>query len=123
MDPLAVDLLKPDDEHGAVRFGEDRRTDLDDVVGSNGEEEAIERGVMELAQGDAVADDRVALGVALGRDVGCVQELQVAQPAERTALGVRQREAVIPSWRAEVSAAAGSARAADPCPSDQARPR
>jgi hypothetical protein len=44
---------------------------------------------MELAQGDTVADHRLALGVAVGRDLGRVQELQVAQPAEGAALGVR----------------------------------
>ena len=63
--------------------------DLDHVVGPDGEEEAIERGVMELAQRDAVADQRLALGVAVRRDVHRVQELQMAQPAEGAALGVR----------------------------------
>ena len=43
---------------------------------------------MELAQRDAVADHRLALGVAIGRDVGRIEELQMAQPAERAALGV-----------------------------------
>ena len=42
---------------------------------------------MELAQRDAVADDGLALGVALARDVGRVGELLVAQPAEGAALG------------------------------------
>jgi hypothetical protein len=37
---------------------------------------------VELAQGNAVADNRLALGVAVGRDVGRVQELLVAQPAD-----------------------------------------
>ncbi len=88
VDRLAVDLLEAHDEHRAVRFGEDGRADLDDVVGSDGEEEPIERGVVELAQGDAVADHRLALGVAVWRDVRRVQELLVAQPAEGAALGV-----------------------------------
>ena len=86
---LAVDLLQPNDEHRTIRFGEDGRANLDDVVRPDGEEEAIECGVVELAQGDAVADHRLALGVAIGRDVGRVQQLLVAQPAEGAALGVR----------------------------------
>ena len=49
----------------------------------------IECRVMELAQRDAVADHRLALGVATGRDVGSVQQLLVAQPAGGAALGVR----------------------------------
>ena len=76
-------------EHRAVRLAEDRRADLDDVVRSDGEEEPIERGVMELAQRDAVADDRLTLGVAVGRDVRRVEKLLVAQPAQGAALGVR----------------------------------
>src|SRR3990172_10096787 len=75
VDLLTVDLLEAHDEHRAVRLGEDGWADLDDVVGPDGEEEAIEGGVMELAQGDAVADQRLALGVAVGRDVGRAQEL------------------------------------------------
>ncbi len=88
MDLLPVDLLQSDHEHGAIRFQEDGRPHLDDVVGPNGEEEPIERGVMQLAQRDAVADDRLALGVAVERDVRCVQELLVAESAERAALGI-----------------------------------
>ncbi len=65
MDLLTVDLLEPHDEHGTVRFAEEGRADLDDVVGPDGEEEPIERGMVELAQRDAVADHRLALGIAV----------------------------------------------------------
>ena len=44
---------------------------------------------MELAQGHAVADHRLALGVAVGRDVRGIEELQVVEPAEGAALGIR----------------------------------
>ena len=89
MDLLAVDLLEPHDEHRTVRFLEDGRPHLDDVVGPDGEKEPIERGVMQLAQRDAVADDRLALGVAVGRDVRCVQEFPMPESTERASLGVR----------------------------------
>jgi hypothetical protein len=49
MDRLTVNLLEPHDEHRAVRFAQDGCANLDDVVGPDGEEEPIERGVMELA--------------------------------------------------------------------------
>ena len=59
----------------------------DDVVGADGEEEQIERGMVELAQRDAVADDRLALGVAVWR-AGCAasrsswwRSRQSAQPS------------------------------------------
>jgi hypothetical protein len=87
----AAGQVDPHDQHRAVRLAEDRRADLDDAVGANGEEEPVELSVMELAKRDAVADDRLALGVALGRDVRRVQELQAAQPAEGASLGVRPR--------------------------------
>jgi hypothetical protein len=57
MDHLAVDLLQSHDEHRAVRLPQDGRPHLDDVVGPDGEEAAIERGVMELAQCDTIADE------------------------------------------------------------------
>jgi hypothetical protein len=44
---------------------------------------------MELAQRHTVADHGLAVGVAVGRDVGRVQELPVTQPAQGAALGVR----------------------------------
>ena len=99
VDLLAVDLLEAHDEHRAVRFGEDGRADLDDIVGSDGEEEPIERGVMEFAQRDAVADHRLTLGVAVGGDVRRVQELLVAQPAEGAAFGVGERGISTPVLR------------------------
>ena len=94
MDHLPVNLLQPHDEHRAVRFPQDRRPHLDDVVGPNGEEEPIERGVMQLAEGDAVADDRLALGVAVGRDVRRVQKLLMPESAERATVGVRSNHSL-----------------------------
>ena len=85
MDLLAVELLQAHDEHRAVRFQEHGRPDPDEVVGLDGKEEAIECGVMQLAEHDAVADERLTLGLAVGRDVGRVQELLMTQPAERAA--------------------------------------
>jgi hypothetical protein len=89
MDLLTVDLLEAHHEHRAVRFPQDGRAHLDDVVGPNGEEEPIERGVMQLAQGDAVADDRLALDIAVGRDVRRVQEFLVSESAQRASFRVR----------------------------------
>ena len=86
---MPVDLLQPHDEHRAVRFLEDGRPHFDDVVGPNGEEEPIERRVMQLVERDAVADDRLAFGVAIGRDVCRVQKLLMPESTERSALGVR----------------------------------
>jgi hypothetical protein len=83
--------VDPHDEHRAVRLSEDGRADLDDVVGADGEEEAIERGVVELAQRDAVADDRLALGVAVGRDVRRVQTPETFSGERRSCGAARRR--------------------------------
>jgi hypothetical protein len=99
VDLLAVDLLEAHDQHRTVRFAEDGGAYLDDVVGPDRKEEAIERGVMKLAERDAVADDGLALGVAVGRDVGRVQELLMAQPAEGASLGAGKPEIRAPVLR------------------------
>jgi hypothetical protein len=53
-DPLLVDLLEADDEHRPVMLFEDRPPDLNDIVRADREEESIERGVVELAERDAL---------------------------------------------------------------------
>ena len=82
MDLRAVDLLQTDDQHWAVVFLEDRWPNLDDVVRSHGKEEAIEGSVVELAQREAVADDRLALGIAVGGDVRGVEQFEVPKATE-----------------------------------------
>ena len=66
-------LLQAHDKHRAVVLGEDRRLDLDHVVRTDREEEAVERGVVQLAERHAVAHYRLALGVAVRRDVGRIE--------------------------------------------------
>ena len=66
-------LLQAHDEHWAVVLGEDRRLDLDYVVRTDGEEEAVERGVVQLAQRHAVAYYWLAFRVAVWRDVGSIE--------------------------------------------------
>jgi hypothetical protein len=51
MNPLTVNLLQANNEHWAVRLIEDRGSDFDNIVRTDGEEESVEGGVMELAQG------------------------------------------------------------------------
>lgn len=79
VDQLTVNLLQAHDEHRAISFRKDRWPDLDPVIRSNGEEEAVERGVMQLAQRDTIAHNRFAFEVAVGRDMGGVEELLMPQ--------------------------------------------
>ena len=76
---LGVEALEAVAEHGAVFFDEDVQADLDDVVGGNTQEVAVEGGVVEFAEGQTVFDRGDPLGIAIGEDVGGVEELGVAQ--------------------------------------------
>ena len=69
-------LLQANDKHRAVVLGENRRLDLDQLVRTDGEEEAVERGVVQLAQRHAVAYYWLAFRVAVWRDVGGVEQLR-----------------------------------------------
>ena len=87
-----MDLLQAHDKHRAVVLGEDRRLDLDHVVGPDREEEAVERGVVQLAQRDTVAYYRLAFRVAVWRDVGRVEQLLMPQAAECASVLVRAQD-------------------------------
>jgi hypothetical protein len=88
VDLLAMDLLETDDEHRSIGFREDGRTDFDHVIRSNGEEETIERGVMQLAEGDAITHDWLAPEIAVRRDMRSVEKLLVPQSAKSAPLSI-----------------------------------
>src|SRR5690606_39015991 len=79
---LSVKRLNPVDECRAVYFFEDIGPDLERVVGTDTDEVPIERLVVERAECEAVAHHRLAVGARIRNDVGGVQELFVAEPAE-----------------------------------------
>jgi len=66
-------LLQAHDKHRSVVLGEDRRLDLDHIVWTDREEEAVERGVVQLAQRHTVTYYRLAFRVAVRRDVGRIE--------------------------------------------------
>lgn len=45
-----VDLLQPNDQHRSVRLGQDCWPDFDSIVGTHRKEEAVESGMVELAE-------------------------------------------------------------------------
>ena len=85
---LPVNLLKANNEHRAVRLSKNRLSDLDHVVRSNCEEEAVEGRMVELAECQAITDNRIALEVAIWRDMGGVEELVMPELAESTTIVV-----------------------------------
>lgn len=86
-----VHLLKAMEEHGTVLFPEDIRVNLDDVVGTNGEEVAIIGSVVQLAECQAVGDGRFA-ALSVRNDVRRVYQIDVAQIAQRTMFPVRLQD-------------------------------
>ena len=77
-----MNLLQPDQQHRSIDLSQDRWADLDHVVGANGEVQSIKSRVMQLAEGDSVAHDRLTFGIAIGSDVGGIQEFNVSEVAE-----------------------------------------
>ena len=75
-------------QHGSVGLFQEIAPDFDDIVRSDRQEVLVEGGVMELAEGYAVAGHGLAFGVAVRNDVRCVEQHAVLQPAERALLAI-----------------------------------
>jgi len=61
---------------------QDVRPNLDDVVGPDTQEESVKSGMVESAQGKSIPNLRLAARIYVRNDMGCVQQLFVAKPAE-----------------------------------------
>ena len=75
-------------KHGAVLFFENVFADADEVIGRYPDEVAVEGGVVQLAEGDAVCDYRLSFGGVVGDDVGGIEKFTVSQLAEGALGGV-----------------------------------
>jgi len=93
MDRLAVETLQAVAEHRAVRLVPDLLADVDDQVGADTQDVGVEGAVMEPAEGQAVRQDGLAPRVPVRKDVRGVEELRVAQAADRAPLLVRAQDA------------------------------
>jgi len=89
LDRLVVRLFQADKEHRPVRLLEDRLPDFDRVVRPNGKEEAVEGGVMQPAQRQPVAHDRVTFVLRVLDDVGGIEQLLVVEAADGALLAGR----------------------------------
>jgi hypothetical protein len=68
-----VKSLQPVLQHGTVSFLQDVQTDFHPEVGSYSEDVLVERGVVELAKGQAISNDRFSLGMPIRQYVRGVQ--------------------------------------------------
>ena len=89
MDQLAGDLLQAVTQHRAVDLFQNVAPDLDDTVRPYAKNVRVERGMVELAEGESVRNDRLAARVPIGEDVRGFEKLAVTQPADRTRLTIR----------------------------------
>lgn len=85
-----MQALEPVAQHGAVGLAPDVGPHLDPVVGPDADEVPVEGRVVQLAQGEPVVDHGLAAGLPVRDDVGGVEQLLVAQPAEAALAAVRR---------------------------------
>ena len=83
-----VQLLQPMPKHGAVLFFEHVTTNVNTGIGIYSQHVRIVRAVMDFAESDPVGHNRLTAWVAVGKDVGGVQQLDMAQAADSAALVV-----------------------------------
>lgn len=74
-------LLEAVTEHRTVLLGEDVTANLNDKIGSYAEDVAVEGGVVDLAQRQAVGHYGLAERIGVRNDVGGVEQLAFAQAA------------------------------------------
>jgi hypothetical protein len=72
-------------EHRAVGLVQNVLAELDREVRGDPQDVGIERGVVKLAQREAIRHDRFAARVPVRQDVGCLQQFAMAEPADRAA--------------------------------------
>ena len=78
---LLVKLLEPVFQHRPVNLLEHVQADLDLVVGPDAEDLRIERGVVQLAEREAVWNDRMPLRMPVWQNVRGLEEFLMPQMA------------------------------------------
>jgi len=80
--------LKAVEEHGAVLLFQDIVSDLDDIVRPYPDHETVKGRVVQLAEGNAVTHNGIAVGFPILDDVRRVKNLQVLETAEGALLPI-----------------------------------
>src|SRR4051812_10486302 len=84
----AVDLLEPMPQHRAVDLGEDVLPNVDACVRIDTHNVRVVRRVMDLAQPETVGDEWLAAWIPILEDVRRIEQLAVAQSANRALLAI-----------------------------------
>ena len=86
VDAPALKALQTMLEHRPIDFFQDIDAHDDLEVGRDADQVAVEGGVVELAERQAVGNDRLSQGMAVREDVSGFQQLVMAEPADGAAL-------------------------------------
>ena len=99
VDALALKALQAMLKHRPVDFFQHVEAHGDLEVGRDADEIAVQGGVVELAEREAVGNDRLAQGMAVREDVSGFQQLVMAESADGAALLVGAEHALAkPRW-------------------------
>jgi hypothetical protein len=70
-------------EHRTIALFENIARDNKHQVGADTDEVRVESGMMKLAESESIGDDWLTAGVPVGEDMGRIEELAMAQSADR----------------------------------------
>ncbi len=81
-------------EHRSVGLPEDVLAYLDDEIWPNADDVVVESGMMQLAQREAIGDDRLATRLSIGDDVGRVEQFLMPELTQGASTPVRGEDAL-----------------------------
>jgi hypothetical protein len=91
-DPHTLEPLKPVLEHWPVRLPQNIQPKIYHEIRADAEDVSIEGRVVKQAERYSVGHDRLASWIAVGQDVGRLEQLQVPEPANRASLLIRPQD-------------------------------
>ena len=86
MDPSPLETLQAVLKHRPIRLSEDIEANLDDPIRRDTQDVAVVRRVVQSAESKAVRHDGLALRMFVGKDMGRLEQLFVAQATDRALL-------------------------------------
>lgn len=87
-DALVLKALQPFLQHRAVSFLEDVEPKVHATIRPDAQDIRVKCGMVQLAQGQPILDNRFSARVAIRQDVRCVEQFLVPQMADGTVLSV-----------------------------------
>ena len=87
-EPISLELLETVAKHGAVDFVEDVLAHLDDQIGPDSDDVAVEGSVVQLAQCQPIRDNQFAPPMSVRENVGGIEQLDVVEPAHGARLPI-----------------------------------